>query len=188
MKLPWGIRRLFRLGLFRREVERDLDDELGHHFGQAVADLVSRGMSARDAGETARRRFGDERAYRHALERIDTGRVRMRERSEVLDQLMRNVGFAVRGMRRAPGFAVAVVAILALGIGANAVMFGVVDRLLSSPPQHVENWEGVRHLYVRRTQSNGVVTTRRYLTYPDYKDFQVSRVGPGWRLMRATSR
>ncbi len=172
MKLPKSIRRLFRSSLFRSDVERDLDDELDFHFEQAVADLMSKGMSTSDALEAARRRFGDLRAYRHTLERIDMGRVRMRERSERFDLIMRTVGSAFRGVRRAPGFAAAVVSILALGIGANAVMFGVVDRLLLSPPQHVEDWQSVRHIYLQRAQSNGNVSTSRYLTHPDYEDFQ----------------
>lgn len=94
----------------------------------------------------------------------------MRERSEWLDLIMRTLGSAFRGVRRSPGFAAAVVSILALGIGANAVMFGVVDRLLLSPPQHVEDWKSVRHIYLQRTQSNGEISTSRYLTHPDYMD------------------
>ena len=138
MQLPDGIRRLFRMSLFKPQTNRDVDDEIDFHMGRSIEQLIAGGMSEDGARDTARRRFGDERAYRETLARIDTGRVRMRERSELLDLVLRTVGFAFRGVRRSPAFSAAVVAILALGIGANAVMFGVVDRLLLSPPQHVD--------------------------------------------------
>ena len=87
--------------------------------------------------------------------------------------MLRNVAMAVRRIRRAPGFALAVVTILALGIGANAVIFEVVDRLLLSPPAHVVDARDVRLLYLRRTYlGSGKLEIGRTLTYPDYRDFQ----------------
>jgi predicted permease len=87
--------------------------------------------------------------------------------------MLRNVAMAVRRTRRAPGFALAVVTILALGIGANAVIFEVVDRLLLSPPAHVVDARDVRLLYLRRTYlGSGKLEIGRTLTYPDYRDFQ----------------
>jgi len=169
--LPEGVRRLFRLGAVRPEVRRDVDDELDHHFEEAVRGYVARGMDEVEARRLARDRFGDERAYRHALMTIDDGRVRMRERSEVLDGVWRTVGYALRSVRRAPGFTISIVSILALGIGANAVMFGVVDRLLLSPPQHVIDADDVRPLFVQRIGFNGDVFTGRTITYNDYLDF-----------------
>lgn len=58
----------------------------------------------------------------------------MTERSALVDAIVRTLWLALRRARRAPGFTASVVMILALGIGANAVMFEVVDRLLLSPP------------------------------------------------------
>lgn len=182
MRLPRGVRRLFRLGTFRRDVERDLDDELGFHRQKLVEQLLRDGMTEQHAKALARERFGDERAYREALRRIDTGRVRMRERSEFVDVVVGLWSQAVRSLYRSPGLTLAIVVILALGIGANAVMFGVVDRLLLSPPQHVDDWEQLRHLYLKRTIFNGDVSTGRTLTYPDYDD--LTRVS-GWSSVAA---
>lgn len=172
MRLPPGIRRLFRLDVLTSRVEQEIDDEIGHHFEEAVEAYRSAGLPEGEAQARARARFGDERAYREALKTIDHGRVRMRERSEWLDAWGRTLSFVWRGLRRSPGFTFSVVSILALGIGANAVMFGVVDRLLLSPPQHIVDADDVKLLHIRRIGFNGDVFTGNTVTYPDLLDFE----------------
>src|SRR5215213_5604798 len=51
-----------------------------------------------------------------------------------LESLRQDLVYAIRGLRNKPGFAAAVIATIGLGIGANAAMFGIVDRLLFRPP------------------------------------------------------
>ena len=102
---------------------------------------------------------------------------RTRERIDQVIAAVGTVGLVLRGVRRAPGLTASVVLILALGIGANTVMFGVVDRLLLSPPQHVVDADEVRLLHVRRRALNpqiglaSGITVFRAITYPDYQDF-----------------
>src|SRR5438093_10181396 len=52
----------------------------------------------------------------------------------MLDNLRQDLKYALRGLRATPGFASAVIFALALGLGANAAMFGIVDRMLFRPP------------------------------------------------------
>lgn len=165
MKLPAGVRRFFRL----RTVERDVDDEIRHHFDEFVRTAMGRGLSQHDAMEEARARFGDEVAYRRALVSIDR---RASRRPELLDTLTRTFGLILRRLHRAPGFTTAIVAILGLGLGANAVMFSVVDRLLLSPPQHVVDADDVRRIQVRQRTPSGGVTIGRTLTWPDIVDME----------------
>ena len=76
--------------------------------------------------------------------------------------------YALRQLRRAPGFATAVTLTLALGIGANAAMFGLVDQLLLRAPTGVEHPETVSRLYFTRTLSWAGTITGAYSSYGDY--------------------
>ena len=66
-----------------------------------------------------------------------------------MDSFLRDLRYAVRGLLRSPGFTLAVVATLALGIGANTTMFGVIDTTLLRPPAHVDAPSRVARLYFR---------------------------------------
>jgi predicted permease len=68
-----------------------------------------------------------------------------------LESLKQDLKYAIRGLRLKPGFAFAVVATLALGIGANAAMFGIVDRLLFRPPALMRDPATVHRVYVYQT-------------------------------------
>ena len=69
----------------------------------------------------------------------------------MLDSLTQDIRYALRGLARSPGFTLAVVATLALGIGANTTMFGVLDALLLKPPRYVERPDDVVRVYYRQT-------------------------------------
>ena len=89
----------------------------------------------------------------------------------LLDQLRQHVTYAVRQLRHSPGLTAAVTLTLGLGIGANATMFGVIDRLLLSPPEHVRDAHEVRRVFVRLYSP--FFGTQRSLpigTHPDFKD------------------
>ena len=66
-----------------------------------------------------------------------------------MDSLLRDFRYAIRGLLRSPGFTLAVIATLALGIGANTTMFGVVDTLLLKPPAGVRDAQRVARAYFR---------------------------------------
>ena len=84
---------------------------------------------------------------------------------------MHDLRHALRGLRRNPGFTLAVVLTLALGIGANATMFGLVDRLILRAPAHVVAPEDLRRVmmrYVYRGES-GVNDVQSYPTLQDMR-------------------
>jgi putative ABC transport system permease protein len=66
----------------------------------------------------------------------------------MFDSIWRDVQYAIRGLKSKPGFTIAVVATLGLGIGANAAMFGIVDRLLFRPPPMLKDPETAHRIYL----------------------------------------
>ncbi len=80
---------------------------------------------------------------------------------------------AVRTLGRSPARAVAVIAIMALGVGANATMFGALDRLFLRPPAQVRSPDRMKRIFVHlRRQSSGEMGTQSTHTYPDFADWR----------------
>ena len=118
---------LRRIGnLFRRDrLENEIDAELRAHLAMRIEDNLAKGMSAEEARRDALVRFGNRVATRERMHGADT----------VLrvEGLIRDVRYAFRQLWRSPGFAATAILTLALGIGANVVVFGVLNALLLKP-------------------------------------------------------
>jgi putative ABC transport system permease protein len=169
-----GYRRLFRLPASRGTVARDVDEELAFHLERRTAELVSRGIPEAEARRQAEARFGDVVAARAELVGIDRVTLRRAQRADGWDATRHELRLALRGLGRTPGFTAAVVLMLALGIGVNATMFGITDRLLLSAPPHVhEPDEVVRVLYGSTPPfAEGVRRTSWTLPYADYVELR----------------
>ena len=94
----------------------------------------------------------------------------MRHFPRVLDSLQQDVRYAFRGMRSRPGFTAAVVFTIALGVGADATMFGVLDRLLFRAPDHVRDPDRVVLVETRTAGSPYTDSSFPYAAYVDYRD------------------
>jgi predicted permease len=127
--------------LWRRGAERDLAREIASHRQLAHDEFRRRGLSEDDARAAAHRAVG----------RADVIGEHQREARmfRVFDDLGRDVRYAVRMIRRAPGVSAIAVASLALGIGANTVAFSLVDGLIAHvlPVPHPDELVNITELW-----------------------------------------
>jgi predicted permease len=145
-----GVRRWFRLPVLdRARTEQDVDAELSAHLEHRIERLVASGLTPAEARAEAERRLGGFAAARARLAREAWRRDRRLSRRERLRSVGDDVRYAARSVLRERGYAAVVVVTLALGIGANATMFGVLDRLLLSAPAHVVDADELQRVYGR---------------------------------------
>ena len=143
-------------GVFRRRRFDDLSEEVRLHIEERVEQLTREGLSREDAERQARIAFGNMALVEE----------RSREvwQSSLLESIWADVRLAVRSLRRSPGFAVAAILTLALAIGANSVVFGVLNALILRPL----NVPDARSLY---TLERGAFKEQG-TSYPDYLDLR----------------
>ncbi|HET6170327.1 MAG TPA: ABC transporter permease, partial [Terracidiphilus sp.] len=143
--------------LFRRSrMDREIAAELESHIALRIDENIAAGMSSADARRDALVRFGNRTATRERVAAADA--------SLGLETFARDIRIAARQLRRSPGFAFTAIITLALGIGANAVVFSLLNSLILHPV----NLPQAQRLYLiergrDRTPSN---------SYPDYVDLR----------------
>ena len=130
MARPPGIRRLFRFPSTEDRVQSDVDREIAFHVEERTRELIGRGVDPANAHAAALREFGNVGEARRELEAIDRRRVRELRRSDWWSDLRQDVRYGVRSLLKAPLFTVLATVTLALGIGVNAAVFGVLKSVL----------------------------------------------------------
>jgi predicted permease len=125
MPLLVKVRSFLRNLFLSRRVEVDLDQEVHSHLEMLTDENIRAGMPPLEAQRAARIELGGVEQVKEQVRDSRTG--------AFLDSLLQDLRFALRQMRRSPGFALTAVLILALGIAANVIVFGVLQALVLRP-------------------------------------------------------
>jgi len=139
-----GKGRTFKLPSDSSTIPSDVAEEVAFHIEEKARQLIARGMGEEEAWREARRRFGDVEKVTAAMRKER----RMVSRATRLHAAWQDLGQALRALKRSPGFTAITILALALGIGANAALFGVVDHLLLRGPAHMQDPDRVARVYL----------------------------------------
>src|SRR5580693_3272504 len=140
----------------RRAPDERLREEIEEHIALETAEYLRAGLSPVEARRQAMLKFGGVEAIRQDY-RAERGLL-------LIENLVRDVRFALRMLRKSPGFTAVAVVTLAVAIGANAVVFGVLNALILRPlnvPQAESLWG------IERGSDRAVNQS-----YPDYLDLR----------------
>jgi hypothetical protein len=117
----------------RKKFESDMDAELSFHIDAYINDLVRSGIDPREAKRLAGIEFGALQATKDEC--------RQAWGLQCIDELRADIHFTFRTLRQNPDYAAIAILSLALGIGANTAIFGLVDAVIAlSPPPMIVRW------------------------------------------------
>lgn len=164
------VRRAFKLpGARPGTMRADVREELEHHLTLSVERLIALGMTADDARAEAVRRLGDPVEQVEAdLYQLASRRDRRMHVRQWIEALRMDLRDALRSLRRHPGVTAVIVGTLALGIGANAAVFPMLDRLLFRPPDGVRAPGEIRRFYIVERGDQDRIAARSVVSYPDF--------------------
>src|SRR5271168_2439952 len=138
------------------QVNTEMEEELRSHIQLRADDLERSGLPRSEAERRARIEFGGREKYKEECHEA-LG-------NNFIETLIGDVRFSLRLLRKSPGFTIAAVLTLALGIGANAVVFSVMNALIWRPLNVAE----ARSLYAIERGSDQAINH----SYPDYVDLR----------------
>ena len=166
--IPLRLRSLFRWA----QADQELDDELRDHLERKTKEYVAQGMTQKESHRRARLDLGG----------IEQTKEKCRDARRVnwIQDVFQDIRCGLRILRKSPGFTAAAVLTIALGIGANAAIFGLVDSALlrALPFPHIK-----RMVNVWTTDAGGDMHSpfpNQYLALRKYSQAFERVAGTGW--------
>jgi predicted permease len=156
--LSRSFRRLLNVTTRHRADER-LREEIEWHIAALTEENILAGMTPRDAGRHARLKFGSVETIRESY--------RAEEGLPSLESLLFDVRYALRALRKSPAFTIVALITLTLSIGANVVVFGVLNAVLLRPLQ-VSDPQNLYQLRHKQWMTGRLLTT----SYPAFDDLR----------------
>ena len=150
--VPLRLRSLFR----RRRVDRELDEELQYHLERKIEEYMAQGLTPRQSRQAALR----------AMDGLTQRKEECRDARGVnaIDNTLQDLRYSLRVLAKTPGFTAVAVLTLALAIGANAVVFGILNALILRP----QSLPQAQSLYAIERGSDKSL----WQSYPDYLDLR----------------
>ena len=146
------MKRIFRHPDSGDRVARDVNKELELHLELRAREFEAHGLSPDEARRAALEAFGDRKMIEDEVTSIRASTIRERQHRDLLGELRQDLVVGLRGLRRAPGFALVALLTLAIGIGANTAIFSVLRSVVlrplpyADPEQLVQVWTDHRAL------------------------------------------
>src|ERR1039457_7233173 len=150
--VPLRLRSLFR----RRRVEQELDEELQYHLERKIEEYTAQGLTPGQSRRAALR----------AMDGLTQRKEECRDARGItaIDNTLQDLRYSLRVLAKTPGFTAVAVLTLALGIGANAMVFGVLNGLILNP----RNVPQAQSRYAIEPASDKTT----WQSYPDYLDLR----------------
>ena len=148
-----------RNAAINRRIDRRLQEEMEQHIALLAEENIRAGMTRQEARRQAGLKFGSTQVIREDC--------RKEEGLPLIESLLQDFRYALRVLRNAPSFTIVAVVTLALGIGANATVFSIVDAVLLRPLPYMqpERLVEAESFYAKNTSPSN-------LSYPDFFDWR----------------